>query len=51
MHVCVCMHVCVHMLVYACVCTERALERDRFMSAEEAKDFGLIDTVISKRTA
>eukprot|EP00041_Stephanoeca_diplocostata_P022095 m.523819 g.523819 ORF g.523819 m.523819 type:complete len:244 (-) comp21979_c0_seq12:2507-3238(-) len=30
---------------------ELALERDRFMSAEEAKEFGLVDTVISKRSA
>ena len=26
-----------------------ACERDNFMSAEEAKEFGLIDAVISKR--
>lgn len=30
---------------------ERALERDNFMSAEEAKDFGLIDKVITSREA
>ncbi len=30
---------------------ERALERDNFMSAEEAKAFGLIDKVISSRDA
>ena len=29
---------------------ERDMDRDRFMSAEEAKDYGLIDNVISKRT-
>ncbi len=28
---------------------EKALERDNFMTAETAKDFGLIDKVISKR--
>lgn len=28
---------------------EDALERDRFMSAEEAKEFGLIDEVVSNR--
>jgi ATP-dependent Clp protease protease subunit len=28
---------------------ERAMERDKFMSAEEAKDFGLVDTVADKR--
>lgn len=28
---------------------ERALERDKFMSAEEAKDFGLIDEVVTHR--
>ena len=28
---------------------ERAMERDKFMSAEEAKDFGLIDVVTEKR--
>ena len=26
-----------------------ALERDKFMTAEEAKDFGLIDKVVEKR--
>ena len=30
---------------------EDALERDRFMSAEEAKDFGIIDDVVSERAA
>ena len=28
---------------------ENALERDRFLSPEEAKAFGLIDTVMEKR--
>ncbi len=28
---------------------ERAMERDKFMSAEEAKDFGLVDMVMEKR--
>jgi ATP-dependent Clp protease protease subunit len=28
---------------------ERTLDRDHFMSAEEARDFGIIDTVIAKR--
>jgi ATP-dependent Clp protease protease subunit len=28
---------------------ERAMERDKFMSAEEAKDFGLVDAVMEKR--
>jgi ATP-dependent Clp protease protease subunit len=28
---------------------EDALERDTFMTAEQAKDFGLIDTVTTKR--
>jgi ATP-dependent Clp protease protease subunit len=28
---------------------ERALERDNFMSAEGAKEFGLVDEVLSKR--
>lgn len=28
---------------------EEAMERDRFMSAEEAKDWGLIDHVVDKR--
>ena len=28
---------------------ERALERDNFLSAEEARDFGLIDQVVSER--
>ena len=26
-----------------------ALERDKFMTAEEAKEFGLIDSVVEKR--
>jgi ATP-dependent Clp protease, protease subunit len=29
---------------------ERDMDRDRFMSAEEARDYGLIDNVITKRT-
>jgi ATP-dependent Clp protease protease subunit len=28
---------------------ETAMERDKFMNAEEAKDFGLVDTVMEKR--
>ena len=28
---------------------EKAMDRDNFMSADEAKDFGLIDTVVSSR--
>jgi ATP-dependent Clp protease protease subunit len=28
---------------------ERTLDRDHFMSSDEAKDFGLIDSVLSKR--
>lgn len=30
---------------------ERDMDRDRFMSAEEAKTYGLIDTVIAKQSA
>jgi ATP-dependent Clp protease protease subunit len=30
---------------------EKAMERDRFMTPEEAKDFGLIDTVVHSRDA
>ena len=30
---------------------EDAMERDRFMTAEEAKEFGLIDTIVVKRPA
>ncbi|OYV86262.1 MAG: ATP-dependent Clp protease proteolytic subunit, partial [Acidiphilium sp. 37-67-22] len=30
---------------------EQALERDRFMSADEAKTFGLIDEVVTKQPA
>jgi ATP-dependent Clp protease protease subunit len=30
---------------------ERTLDRDHFMSAEEAKGFGIIDEVVAKRTA
>jgi ATP-dependent Clp protease, protease subunit len=30
---------------------EKALERDRFMSGEEAKEFGIIDDVVTKRPA
>ena len=29
---------------------EDALERDTFMTAEQAKDFGLVDEVTTKRT-
>ena len=29
---------------------ERDMDRDRFMSAEEAKEYGIIDNVISKRS-
>jgi ATP-dependent Clp protease protease subunit len=29
---------------------ERDMDRDRFMSAEEAREYGLIDNVITKRT-
>ena len=44
-----------HFLLLAHVCTnfflfrisEKGLERDKFMSPEEAKDFGLIDRVLS----
>ena len=28
---------------------EKDTDRDRFMSAEEARDYGIIDTVISSR--
>jgi ATP-dependent Clp protease protease subunit len=30
---------------------EKAMERDKFMSAEEARDFGLVDAVMEKRPA
>ena len=30
---------------------ENAMERDNFMSPEEAKDFGLIDKIIEKRSS
>ena len=30
---------------------KEALERDKFMSAEEAKAFGLIDKVVEKRSS
>ncbi|MCR4555944.1 MAG: ATP-dependent Clp protease proteolytic subunit, partial [Alphaproteobacteria bacterium] len=30
---------------------EKAMERDNFMSPEEAKDFGLIDKIIEKRAS
>ena len=30
---------------------EAALDRDTFMTAEEAKDFGLIDSVVESRAA
>jgi ATP-dependent Clp protease protease subunit len=29
---------------------ERDMDRDRFMSAEEAREYGIIDSVISKRS-
>jgi ATP-dependent Clp protease protease subunit len=28
---------------------ERDMERDRFMSAEEAKEYGIVDTVFAPR--
>jgi ATP-dependent Clp protease protease subunit len=28
---------------------ERAMERDKYMTAQEAKEFGLIDEVVNKR--
>ena len=34
---------------YAHWCTEKTLDRDRFQSADEARDFGLIDEVIERR--
>ena len=30
---------------------EKAMERDNFMSAEEARDFGMVDEVFDKRPA
>ena len=30
---------------------ERAVERDKFLSAEEAREFGLVDQVFEKRPA
>ena len=30
-------------------CVERALERDHFMTAEEALAFGLVDRIVQKR--
>jgi ATP-dependent Clp protease protease subunit len=30
---------------------ERTLDRDHFMTADEAKDFGIVDKVISSREA
>ena len=30
---------------------EDAMERDRFMTAKDAKEFGLIDTIVAKRPA
>ena len=29
---------------------EKALDRDNFMTAEEAKDWGLVDEIVSQRT-
>ncbi len=31
------------------ISVEKSVERDKFLSAEEAKDFGLIDEVITSR--
>lgn len=36
-------------LIYACDAGER-LERDYFMTAEEAKDFGIVDEVLQHRS-
>ena len=38
-------HSLIHLFIY--LTTEKELERDKFMSPEEAKDFGLIDRVLS----
>jgi len=35
------------MLFCCCCCLERVTDRDNFMSAEEAREFGLIDHVLS----
>ena len=31
--------------------TEKAMDRDNFMNAEESKTFGLIDTVMQKKSS
>lgn len=36
-----------HSFLFPTCTSEKGLERDKFMSPEEAKDFGLIDRVLS----
>ena len=39
---------CIAWRFLACVCLEEIIERDTFMSAEEAKTFGIIDHVVTQ---
>lgn len=42
-------HLLLHLICIAIVLAGETLERDTFKSAEEARDFGLIDEVMEKR--
>ena len=40
-------HACILVFIFYLNLTEKELERDKFLSADEAKDFGLVDRVLS----
>ena len=40
-------HACILVFIFYFNLTEKELERDKFLSADEAKDFGLVDRVLS----
>ena len=40
-------HTCILVFIFYLNLAEKELERDKFLSADEAKDFGLVDRVLS----
>ena len=40
-------HACILVFIFYLNLAEKELERDKFLSADEAKDFGLVDRVLS----
>lgn len=40
-------HACILVFIFHLNLAEKELERDKFLSADEAKDFGLVDRVLS----